>query len=53
MKSEEPGLENTRQASLKTLEREKVLGKFFRKGETATAASLQLNYFASPGEISA
>lgn len=42
MKSEEPELKNTQQAFLKALGRDKVLGKFFRKGETANATSLEV-----------
>lgn len=50
--SEESEIKNTRRASLRTLERDKVVGKFFRKEEKASAALLELNCFAFTGEIS-
>lgn len=50
--SQESEIKNTRRISLRTLERDKVLGKFFRKEEKAKAAFLELNYFAFTGEMS-
>lgn len=51
MNNEETEIKNTRQASWKTLERDKVFGRIFRKEEKATAALLELNSFASPHEV--
>lgn len=52
VKSEESKIKNTGQASLRTLEGDKALGKFFRKEQKANAAFLELNYFAFTGERS-
>lgn len=50
--SEENEIKNTWQSSLRLLERDEVLGKFLKKEEKPDAAWLELNYFASLGEIS-
>lgn len=50
--SEESEMKNTEQASLRTLERDKALGKLFRKEEKANAVFLELSYFAFTGELS-
>lgn len=51
MNNEEPEIKNTRQASWKTLERDQVFGKFFRKEEKANAELPERNSFASSHEV--